>query len=108
MTPQKSKRCKTVSTTPSGVATQQSAARKRLRTIEVHLAGKQRDDGRMVWMMGDKASHADAAVFGIYAFGRMGRKWTEPVWKCDELPCVGRWVEGMLASGLVDVDQLAG
>jgi hypothetical protein len=72
-------------------------AQDRLRALEKILS-YQVDAGKEPWMLGEP-SHADAVVFGWYAYTRINPVGCDELWGSDDLPLVKRWVE--LARGVV-------
>lgn len=66
-----------------------------------HLA---RDDG--LWFGGAGFSHADAVVFGFYCWLRLNPDLRTKVWESEQLPSLGKWLEGMKARFVKSPDEL--
>jgi len=89
---------------PEWCSRQYASARKQLQLIENFLNANLSSDS---FLLGAKPSHADCCLFGSYAWCRTTNKeMSEAVWRHKSLPGVGRWIDGMLASGLVGVESL--
>lgn len=76
---------------PQARSNQVAAAIKALKPLETALSA----GGPFVG--GEEASHADAAVFGWYAFHKRNEpKSAKEIWESDELPGVRAWVGRVL------------
>ncbi|OCF43031.1 hypothetical protein I317_03124 [Kwoniella heveanensis CBS 569] len=89
----------------SALEAQLSSARKQLATIESLLSYK-KEKGQPLWLIGSGASHADFCLFGWYASSSLHPAVENGVWRHDENPLVGEWLDLILGSGLVDKKQL--
>lgn len=85
---------------PSYVTIRCAAVRSELKIIET-LLGNDR-----VFLMGSDPSHADACLFGWYAFSRVNRDLVTEVWEHHSLPKVSRWVGSMLERGLANRNEM--
>mgnify|MGYP002718881941 CR=1 FL=1 len=85
------------------VETKTAAARARLAVLE-ELLEYQQSVGNGLWLSGKGPSHADAEVFGWYAFSRLNKELVAKVWEHDDLPKVREWVKAITA--IVGEDEL--
>jgi len=85
---------------PTFVSAQCAAARTRLQVVESLLK-----DNKGGFLMGDEPTHADACLFGWYAFSRLNGDVVKGVWEHESLPMVGEWVE-RLVQRLVKREEL--
>ncbi|OWZ65757.1 hypothetical protein AYX15_02824 [Cryptococcus neoformans] len=88
---------------PSNINAQLTAARTRLAVIET-LLGYKKEKAEPLWLSG-KPSHADFCLFGWYAASRINPAVERGVWRHEENPLVGEWLDLILRSGLVDQAQ---
>ncbi|ODO08360.1 hypothetical protein L198_00085 [Cryptococcus wingfieldii CBS 7118] len=89
---------------PSVLDAQLASARNRLTVIEA-LLGYKKEKDEPLWLTG-KPSHADFALFGWFAVSRVNGSVEKGVWRHEENPLVGEWLDLVLGSGLVDKSQL--
>lgn len=80
---------------------QYEAARHRLNLIESYLTSSSNP-----YLMGEKASHADFALFAAYAWSRANTEMAEAVWRHPSLPSVVEWLDRMFGSDFVDTKRL--
>jgi glutathione S-transferase len=88
---------------PDFIAKQSSAARVKLDLIQKMLAD-QKSKGKPLWLVGDGPSHADAVIFGWYAFSQMNPVVIKNVWEHEGLPLIHEWVKGV--KGLIEAGEL--
>ena len=88
---------RSASTSPDNVKAVIRDTQDRLRALEKILS-YQVDAGKEPWMLGEP-SHADAVVFGWYAYTRINPVGCAELWGSDDLPLVKQWVE--LVNGVV-------
>ncbi len=88
----------------SFLRSQCASARSRLQVIENFLGRP--NEARGSFLLGAKAGHADACLFGWYAFSRLNQDLVRGVWDHESLPNVREWVGRMLESGLVKREEL--
>lgn len=82
------------------------AARKQLNVIESYLTKRHRAGEEGAFLLGMTACHADFVLFGCYGFSRVNQETVQEVWQHSSLPKVGRWLDAMMASGLVNGKKL--
>jgi glutathione S-transferase len=76
---------------PEFVKTQLASARTRLQVVE-DLLKYNKSSGKGGYLAGDEAGHADACLFGWYAFCRTNEVVVKGVWEDESLPEVKAWV----------------
>ncbi|WVR06725.1 hypothetical protein IAU60_003757 [Kwoniella sp. DSM 27419] len=91
--------------TESEVKSQQAAARGKLAVVEQLLKLK-KERGQPLWLAGEGPSHADACLFGWFAFSSLQPGVEEGIWRHEENPTVGEWLDLVFSSGLVDRKDL--
>jgi glutathione S-transferase len=80
-------------------------ARAKLQLVEMMLKyAKSTFGSDGLWLTGGKPSHADAMVFGWYAFCRMNPELIKGVWEHESLPNIGEWLKG--CKGLINESDL--
>ncbi|KAL1409431.1 hypothetical protein Q8F55_003414 [Vanrija albida] len=85
---------------PEFVEKQTAAARAKLQTLEKHLAAL-KAEGKGPFVAGDKITHGDATIFGWYASSQGRPAIGAKIWRSDELPLVGAWVDAVIkATGI--------
>lgn len=90
---------------PTFIEEKTTRARAQLQLVEDLLQREaDRLGGEELWMVGGKPSHADAVVFGWYAYNRTSRDLIDQVWEHSSLPYVQRWLNSV--RGLIDESQL--
>lgn len=82
------------------------AARKQLKVIESYLTARARAGEEGSFLLGMTACHADFVLFGCYGFSRVNKELVQEVWQHSSLPKVGRWLDAMMASSLVNGKKL--
>ena len=90
-------------TSPTVIATQCAAARARLGFIEAFLASPTCEGG---YLGGASPSHADACLFGVYAFSRFNPDIVGGVWEHEDLKHVREWVRRMTEGPMKGVTLL--
>ena len=85
-------------------AEQCAAARGALETIDLFI-GDKIVAGKPPFL-GGQPSHADFVLFGMYAWTRMCPRTTKEVWEHESMKGIPRWLEAMMASGLVKEEDL--
>ncbi|WVQ81667.1 hypothetical protein IAT38_003792 [Cryptococcus sp. DSM 104549] len=78
---------------PEYVAAHWASVRKQIKTVESLLA-KHKAAGKKLWLTGEAPTHADANVFGWYAFTRLSEDFREG-WEHEDLPLVGEWIKNI-------------
>ncbi|KAK4687271.1 hypothetical protein P7C73_g2852, partial [Tremellales sp. Uapishka_1] len=83
-----------------------TATRAQLAVVEKTLQSKKDAGLKQLFLAGEKPTHADAVVFGWYAFSRVNPDIEANVWRHASLPLVGEWLDALFASGVVKKDNL--
>lgn len=89
---------------PSYTSPHIAAARAKLSVVESLLAWNA-SQGKGPWLLGDEPSHADACLWGWYAFSRLNKD-TEQVWGHESLPRLGQWVKEVISKGFAKEEEL--
>jgi glutathione S-transferase len=89
---------------PSYTSPHIAAARAKLSVVESLLAWNA-SQGKGPWLLGDEPSHADACLWGWYAFSRLNKD-TEQVWGHESLPRLGQWVKEVISKGIAKEEEL--
>ncbi|TYJ52607.1 hypothetical protein B9479_006777 [Cryptococcus floricola] len=87
---------KTKFSSPSVLDAQLASARNRLTVIEA-LLGYKKEKDEPLWLTG-KPSHADFALFGWFAASRVNGSVEKGVWRHEENPLVGEWLDLVLGT----------
>ncbi|ODO08331.1 hypothetical protein L198_00055 [Cryptococcus wingfieldii CBS 7118] len=79
---------------PSYIASQWALLRSHLKPLNI-LLGEHEAKGKRLFFDGEGPTHADAAVFGWYAFTRENEGWREG-WESEEIGYVKKWLGNMI------------
>ncbi|WWC90318.1 uncharacterized protein L201_005251 [Kwoniella dendrophila CBS 6074] len=86
---------------------QLSAARNRLNVINDLLKYKKENKEQLYLLGGNQPSHADFLLFGWYTSSTLHPAVEKGVWRHEDIPLVGEWLDLILDSGLVDKAHLS-